>query len=93
MCSSCHGIQVPDMSFATKSTAYAGLVGVSAQGSACGRTGEKRVVAGSSATSLLYTKVAGTQTCGVRMPKGKVALLQTSIDLIKSWIDGGALND
>jgi hypothetical protein len=93
LCVSCHGTEVADMSFATKSKAYAGLVGVTAQGSACGRTGEIRVVPGSSATSLLYTKIAGTQTCGTRMPKGRPALSQTSINLIKSWIDEGAQNN
>jgi hypothetical protein len=92
-CNSCHGFDAPNMSFASKSTAYADLVGVSAQGTGCGTSGEKRVVAGSSATSLLYMKVAGTETCGARMPKGKAPLSQANITLIKNWIDEGALNN
>ncbi len=93
VCASCHGNDVPNMSFASKSTAYTDLVGVSAQGTSCSSSGEKRVVASSSATSLLYMKVAGTQPCGARMPKNKPALSQANITLIKSWIDDGAQND
>jgi hypothetical protein len=83
------------MSFASKSAAYKDLVGVSAQGSACATSGDKRVVAGSSAKSLLYMKVAGTQTCGDRMPEGLRPHDLTATDLatVKSWIDSGALND
>jgi hypothetical protein len=83
------------MSFASKSTAYKDLVGVSAQGSGCKTSGDKRVVAGSAATSLLYMKVAGTQTCGSRMPEGlrPTDLSQADLATVKSWIDSGALND
>jgi hypothetical protein len=54
---------------------------------------EIRVVPSSSATSLLYNKVNGTQDCGVRMPKGGAALSAANIATIKDWIDQGALND
>jgi hypothetical protein len=92
-CSSCHGNDAPMMSFASKATAYADLVGVKSQGSGCKNSGETRVVAGSSATSLLSMKVAGTETCGVRMPKARTPLTATNIALIRSWIDQGAMND
>ncbi len=97
-CTSCHGDDAPMMSFASKSAAYSDLVGVSAQGRSCGTKSEKRVVAGSSATSLLYAKIAGTQTCGSRMPEASGFTAATNVStadlaLVKSWIDSGALNN
>jgi hypothetical protein len=55
--------------------------------------GVTRVVPGSSAMSLLYQKVAGTQTCGVRMPAGGPYLCGPQISLFQSWIDNGATNN
>jgi hypothetical protein len=95
---SCHGGDAPMLSFASKSAAYADLVGVGAQGRSCATKAEKRVVAGSSATSLLYNKIAGTQDCGSRMPEASVFGAATNVSsadlaLVKSWIDSGALNN
>ena len=86
------------LSLASKSVAYTDLVGVAAQGRSCGTKTEKRVVAGSSATSLLYTKIAGTQDCGSRMPEASGFIPATNVSaadaaLVKSWIDSGALNN
>jgi hypothetical protein len=94
-CSKCHGGLSPfaNLDMSTQAGAYSNLVGVKAAGSACGGSGEVRVVAGSSATSLMYHKVAGTQDCGVRMPYGGPYLDQAHIDLIKTWIDEGAPNN
>ena len=80
-----------DMS--TQAKAYADLVGVKAAGPSCGTSGETRVVAGSHATSLLYMKVAGTQTCGNQMPDGLTPISSDKVALIQSWIDDGALNN
>jgi hypothetical protein len=77
----------------TQAKAYSQLVGVTAAGSACAGSGEVRVVPGSSAKSLMYHKVAGTQDCGVRMPYGGPYLDQANIDLIRTWIDEGAPNN
>jgi hypothetical protein len=41
--------------------------------------------------SLLYEKVAGTQPCGARMPRGGPALCDPQIALVKDWIDSGAM--
>ena len=37
--------------------------------------------------------VAGTQTCGVRMPQNRTPLSAANIALIKNWIDQGAMNN
>ncbi len=107
-CGDCHkgtdsGIKYGGLNMSTMSLAYMNLVGVKAAGTeppgsaagyvACGTTMEIRVVPGSSATSLLYNKVNGTQDCGVRMPKGDPALSAANIATIKDWIDQGALNN
>jgi hypothetical protein len=107
-CGDCHkgddsGIKYGGLDMSTMSLAYMNLVGVKAAGTeppgsaagyvACGTTMETRVVPGSSATSLLYNKVNGTQDCGVRMPKGDPALSAANIATIKDWIDQGAPND
>jgi hypothetical protein len=62
-------------------------------GSSCSTSNMKRVVAGSSATSLLYLKVAGNPPCGSRMPRGRTPLSAANIALIKNWIDQGAMNN
>jgi hypothetical protein len=92
-CGRCHGNDAPMMSFANKTTAYNDLVNVKAMGTSCRSSGETRVVPGSAATSLLYMKVAGTETCGARMPKGLTALSAANIALIQQWINQGAMND
>jgi hypothetical protein len=107
-CGDCHkgddsGIKYGGLDMSTMSLAYMNLVGVKAAGTeppgsaagyvACGTTMEIRVVAGSSATSLLYNKVNGTEDCGVRMPKGDPTLSAANIATIKDWIDQGALNN
>jgi hypothetical protein len=55
-------------------------------------SGATLVVAGSSATSLLFQKVSEAMPpCGNRMPH--TALAATPIALIGAWIDEGAPND
>lgn len=51
----------------------------------------KRVVPGDSANSFLYQKVSqDSPAAGARMPIGG-SLTAAEIDLIRRWIDGGAL--
>ena len=85
-CIDCHdsngfgGLDMP-----TEAIAYQSLVGVTAT---CG-SGNTRVVAGDAAASLLYQKLAGTQTCGQSMPFG--ATWSGDLALVFDWIEGGAL--
>jgi hypothetical protein len=86
-----------------QATAYRNLVNVKAAGTtpagspagyvACGTKGETRVIPNNSAMSLLYTKVNGTQDCGLAMPRGKPLLSTSDIAMFKSWIDQGAQNN
>ncbi|MBI5472446.1 MAG: hypothetical protein HY961_08890 [Ignavibacteriae bacterium] len=55
-------------------------------------TSEKRVNPGNSGSSVLYKKISGT-SCGTRMPRGGSPLSQTSIDIVKNWIDEGAADN
>ncbi|MDP3232504.1 MAG: hypothetical protein Q8N26_06990, partial [Myxococcales bacterium] len=58
--------------------------------------GGPRLVASDATASLLFQKVAGTQTCGGRMPRGcsgNSCLPQVQIDLIRDWINAGAPNN
>lgn len=96
-CLNCHvpgqiGVTDGTLDMSSQATAYTNLVGVAAGGSGCKGDGT-RVVAGDAATSLLYMKVAGTQTCGSRMPLDGTPLSQAQITEIQDWIAGGALND
>lgn len=68
---------------------YANLVNVQAT-SSC--TSDKRVLPGNAASSVLYRKISGT-TCGNQMPLGLSPLPQAEIDLIRDWINQGALNN
>ena len=92
----------------TQATAYANLVGVASAGTGAGTSGITcvaaaltRVIAGNSAGSLLYNKVASKLAnvlAAVRLadadsPAAAASLTQAQVDLIAGWIDGGALND
>jgi outer membrane protein assembly factor BamB len=97
----CHGggaLGMLDLS--EELSAYEALVGIDAQGAdmvvgtakACLGSGVKRVVAGDAAASLLYQKLSATQACGTPMPPPPAELLAADkLDLVKRWIDGGAL--
>ena len=112
-CASCHrpnattGVSAGNLDMSTQATAYGNLVGVAAAGTGAGTSGITcvaamltRVVAGNSAQSLLYNKVASKLAgvlapCGSPMPlpAGAAPLTQAQVDLIAAWIAGGALND
>lgn len=89
-CTSCHaGLigQFDGLDMSTQTTAYKNLVGVVA--SRCSGT---LVVPKSAATSVLYEKVTNPR-CGTLMPQNAPPLSQEEIDLLKNWIDQGALDD
>jgi hypothetical protein len=69
---------------------YAGNFGNAAFG-AC--TGQTRIVAGNAAASLTYQKIASaTPACGTVMPTaGLMSPIQ--IQLIRDWINQGAMNN
>ena len=93
-CAPCHtSSSSGNLSMSDKATAYSNLVGIDAAGAACSSSGLKRVVASDSASSLLHQKVAGTPSCGSRMPQGRDPLETAEIELIELWIDNGAHND
>jgi hypothetical protein len=50
-----------------------------------------RVIAGSSATSVLYGRISGTIV--PQMPLGRTPLSAANQTLIKNWIDQGAANN
>jgi hypothetical protein len=89
-CGPCHianaqgGLAMPD-----EDTAYQNLVGVDTKvdGPCKSKT---RVKAGDTAASVFFSKVSGENLCGGKMPFGAPALTTKQVDLIKSWIKGGA---
>ena len=76
-----------------KSMAYKNLVGVNAMDAmGCGGKGS-RVLAGNAEMSVLYQKLANTQTCGSRMPPGGPVngdIPAAQLDALKAWINAGA---
>jgi len=84
-CVDCHGVGgFGDLDMSTEAVAYANLVGAAAN---CG-SGNTRVIAGDATNSLLYQKLAGTQTCGQSMPFG--ASYSGDLALVFDWIQAGA---
>ena len=71
----------------TAGNSYANLVNVNASGYS-----GKRVVPGDSEQSILFKKIDGSSAYGSNMPLGG-SLSQMEINLIKKWIDEGALNN
>lgn len=88
-CQSCHTTGAGSMTFtmSTPGGAYTNLVNVNAV--ACPM---KRVQPFSSAESVLYKKVSGTE-CGTQMPFGLPPLSAADQETIKDWIDEGAPNN
>jgi hypothetical protein len=89
-CAPCHVTMTPrggDLDMSTETAARAALVGVTAT---CGSGVNTRVIAGDSAHSLLYRKVAGVDLCGARMPRLLMPLDDAQIAAIAHWIDSGA---
>jgi hypothetical protein len=89
-CTNCHAGfigQIDGLDMSTKATAYKNLVGVGA--SRCSGT---LVVPKSAATSVLYEKVT-RPSCGSLMPQNAPPLSQAELDLLKNWIDQGALDN
>jgi hypothetical protein len=85
----CHGGS-GSLSMRTAEAAYAALVGVRAGGADC--AGAVRVVPGRPQDSLLWRKVApGVTACGSKMPAGRESLAGPQLDLVRRWIEAGAL--
>ncbi|HET8934165.1 MAG TPA: PQQ-binding-like beta-propeller repeat protein [Polyangiales bacterium] len=84
------------LGLAGKAMAYTNLVGVGAKDTtACAGKGN-RVTAGDPNMSVLYQKLANTQTCGSRMPPGGPVggdLPAAQLDALKAWIMAGAPNN
>jgi hypothetical protein len=103
------GVNVGMLDMSTQARAYANLVNVNAAGTGAGTSGitcaslsppMARVSPGNSGASLLFNKVSSKITatlaaCGSPMPLPATGapLTQAQVDLIQSWINGGALNN
>lgn len=90
----CHGasgaVLSGNLDLSSADTAFAALVNTSSDLSGCGT----RVVPGNPTSSLLLTKLEGTQpvTCGDPMPIGTM-LPADQIAAVRTWITNGAPND
>jgi hypothetical protein len=102
----CHGAGTGSLSLNDKADAYRNLVGVPAQGPACGPSGQLRVSPGKPEESLLLDKIAKeVPSCGDPMPIGvrfdpnclspspAVCTTAGEIELVRAWIAAGALDD
>ena len=88
MCTGCHaGAAAPQGLRLDATNSYALLVGMSSSEV----PGLKRVAPGDAANSYLIHKLEGHQAVGARMPFGGPYLDTASINLIRQWIDNGAL--
>jgi hypothetical protein len=85
------------MDLSTQAKAYTDLVGVTCMGAKCRGKNLKRVVAGSAATSVMYSKITtvapALAVCGEAMPYDQPQLPAADIATIKTWIDEGAPNN
>jgi hypothetical protein len=88
----CHGTTAGGFVMGTPSATYAALVDQPASGAECADSGLKRVVPGDPDASLLYLKLAGNPPCGDEMPPGN-PLSSDKVDLVRRWIEGGAVEE
>lgn len=96
-CNQCHNNPANDVGNgklnmgADQATAYAALVGKTSASSKCG--GKPMVVPGDPEGSLFYEKMTAIPPCGGHMPLGGDPLTAEQLDMVRSWIAGGAKND
>jgi hypothetical protein len=76
----------------TQADSYAAIVGTSSMSARCGAT-HTLVVPGDSSTSLLFLKLQEGPPCGDRMPLGGSPLTAAQLEMVRSWIDAGAMNN
>lgn len=92
-CSGCHsggGGSLPaSMDLTSTEASYAALVGVASEQVPA----LQRVEAGNADDSYLIHKVEGTQSVGSQMPVGGSFLSESTIAMIREWIDAGAPAD
>jgi hypothetical protein len=107
----CHypnvGIRYGALDLSTQVAAYWSLVDQLCAGAACSGMGNRRVIPGDPASSILYEKVSEAQPpCGAQMPADTTVLMQTGSivfsgtslsaaqqQLIYNWILEGAPNN
>ena len=84
--SGCHGdFEFPRLS---GSQTYAGIVGVASS------SGQPLIDPGNPSSSYLYLKVTGASSIqGSQMPRGAPELSAELTELLRLWIEEGALND
>jgi hypothetical protein len=96
-CSFCHSMPAVDSidgklsTGADQAAAYAALVGQTSTSSKCG--GRPLVVPGQPDMSLFLQKLGPNPPCGSRMPIGGMPLSGEQLEMIRSWIAAGAMND
>jgi hypothetical protein len=76
----------------TQTDSYAAVVGTSSMSAKCGGT-YTLVVPGESSASLLFLKLEETPPCGDRMPQGGSPLTSAQLEMVRSWVDAGAMNN
>jgi hypothetical protein len=88
ICSTCHGGANPaaGQNLSSIENSIASLINVDSS-----NPDFKRVLPGDSLNSYLYLKITGNSLAGSRMPLGGAALPDDMINVIKQWIDHGAL--
>ncbi len=104
----CHGAALQgDLQLSTQAVAYRQLVGVAASGECvrepgapeagafcgCAKSGLSRGVERDPDNSLLVMKLSGNPPCGERMPPTGEPISTELLDLVKQWIQAGALDD
>ena len=90
--SRCHGGGRVDPDLSSRKVAYASLVKEILP--LCGGDTMASVVSPAKAQdSVLYRKLIGTSCGGTRMPPGALPLPKTSLNLVRDWINAGALDD
>jgi hypothetical protein len=86
------GLALLDLS--DKDESYTNLVNAPAVGVSCEETGRMQVVPGDPENSLLVQKLfLSPDLCGDPMPQGAALLPTETVDVVRAWIDNGAMND
>jgi hypothetical protein len=97
-CDFCHGQPASQVSNGLlnmgsddRDAAYAAIIGQTSTSRDC--AGQPYVVPGDPEASLFYVKLLDDPGCGERMPLGGGNLPADQIEMVRSWIAAGALDD
>ncbi len=89
----CHAARRTRPDLSSKTVAYTSLFAKNGDFEVCNQVFGPLVVAGNAASSPLYIKLIGDACMGTQMPLNQPPLSPSQLELVRDWINSGALDN